>query len=123
MEEKKENILSMLGINIANEKIDIDLNKTKSFFESLQDTLEKKSEDLSQSIKEGKVDLQDSVGIKVDDEHISLDLKKTKSFFENLTNKVEGFVKDLDSTFSEFKDNKNSKDNDNKPKLEESTKS
>ena len=123
MEEKKENILSMLGINIANEKIDIDLNKTKSFFESLQSTLEKKSEDLSQSIKEGKVDLQDSVGIKVDDEHISLDLKKTKSFFENLTNKVEGFVKDLDSTFSEFKDNKNSKDNDNKPKLEESTKS
>ena len=123
MEEKKENILSMLGINIANEKIDIDLNKTKSFFESLQDTLEKKSEDLSKSIKEGKVDLQDSVGIKVDDEHISLDLKKTKSFFENLTNKVEGFVKDLDSTFSEFKDNKNSKDNDNKPKLEESTKS
>lgn len=109
MEEKKENILSMLGINIANEKIDIDLNKTKSFFENLQSTLEKKSEDLSQSIKDGKVDLEDSVGIKVDDEHISLDLNKTKTFFENLTNKVENFVKDLDSTFNEFKSDKDDK--------------
>ena len=118
MAEKKENILSLLGINIEDEKIDIDLSRTKSFFESLQSTLEKKSEDLSKSIKEGKVDLEDNVGIKVDDEHISLDLKKTKSFFENLTNKVESFVKDLDTTFSEFQDNK-----DNKPKIEDNTKS
>ena len=120
MENKKENILSMLGIDIADEKIDIDLNKTKSFFESLQSTLEKKSEDLSQNIKDGKVDLQDSVGIKVDDEHISLDLKKTKSFFENLTNKVESFVKDLDSTFSEFKSDDSKED---KAKREDNTKS
>ena len=116
MEEKKENILSLLGINVADEKIDIDLSKTKSFFENLQSTLEKKSEDLSKSIKEGKVDLEDSVGVKVDDEHISLDLKKTKSFFENLSNRVDSFVKDLDSTFSEFKD---SKDSDNKPEIKE----
>ena len=120
MEDKKDNILSILGINIANEKIDIDLNKTKSFFKNLQSTLESKSEDISQNIKDGKVDLQESIGVKVDNEHISLDLNKTKSFFENLTTKVESFVKDLDSTFSEFK---NSKDSDNKPESKEITKS
>jgi len=102
MEKKKENILSLLGINIENEKIDIDLKQTKNFFENLQKTLEQKSKDINESIKEGKVDLSDTVGIKVDDEHISLDLNKTKSFFENLTQKLNNFVQDLDKSVNDL---------------------
>jgi len=106
MEEKKENILSFLGINIENEKIDIDLKQTKNFFENLQKTLEQKSKDINESIKEGKLDLSDSVGIKVNDEHISLDLNKTKSFFENLTQKLNNFVQDLDKSVNDLTNQK-----------------
>jgi len=102
MEEKKENILSLLGIDIKDEKIDIDLKQTKNFFQNLQKTLEQKSKDINKNIKEGKLDLSDSVGIKVDDEHISLDLNKTKSFFENLTQKIEQFTKDLDKSVNDL---------------------
>jgi len=68
----------------------------------LQKTLEQKSKDINESVKEGKVDLSDSVGIKVDDEHISLDLNKTKSFFENLTQKLNNFVQDLDKSVNDL---------------------
>jgi len=105
MESKNSDILSLLGIKIENQKIDIDLNKTKNVFENLQKTLEKKSEELNNSIKEGKVNLEDSVGLKVDNEHISLDLNKTKNFFENLTKTVDNFSKELDSSIGNlFKD-------------------
>lgn len=96
MEDK--NILSLLGINIENQKIDIDLNQTKNFFENLQKSIEEKSKQIDQNIKDGKVDLEE-VGLKVDKEHISIDLKQTKNFFENLTEKLDGFVKELDNTF------------------------
>ena len=109
MEEKKENILSLLGINIENEKIDIDLKQTKNFFENLQKTLEQKSKDINESIKEGKVDLSDTVGIKVDDEHISLDLNKTKSFFENFLQKVEQIAQDIEKSINTLEDKGNNK--------------
>ena len=96
MEEK--NILSLLGINIEDEKIDIDLKQTKSFFENLQKSLEEKSKKLEQNIKEGKIDFQEA-GLKVDKEKITIDLKQTKNFFEELSKKVENFVQDLDKSF------------------------
>jgi len=99
MEDK--NILSLLGINIENQKIDIDLNKTKNFFENIQKELEKKSQAIEKSIQEGKVELKD-IGLKVDKQHISLDLNKTKSFVENLTKKLDSFIKDLDNSFKDI---------------------
>ncbi len=99
MEEK--NILSLLGINIEDEKIDIDLKQAKSFFENLQKSLEEKSKKLEQNIKEGKIDFQEA-GLKVDKEKITIDLKQTKNFFEELSKKVENFVQDLDKSFKKL---------------------
>jgi len=101
MEEKKENILSLLGIDIKDEKIDIDLKQTKNFFNKLQDSLNKKAQEIDKNIQEGKIDLKE-VGLKIDNEHISLDLNKTKSFLQNIAQKIEQFSKDLESSVNEL---------------------
>ena len=107
MEDK--NILSMLGINIEDEKIDINLKQTKSFFENLQKSLEQKSKKVEQSIKEGKLEL-DELGIKANKEQITIDLKKGKSFLEELSKKIENFVQDLDKSFKSLEDKTSKKD-------------
>jgi len=50
MESKNSDILSLLGIKIENQKIDIDLNKTKNFFENLTKTVDNFSKELDSSI-------------------------------------------------------------------------
>jgi histidinol dehydrogenase len=89
-------LLSKLGIDIGDEKINIDLNKTKTLMESLQETLTAKAEKLQQDIAKGSVDLGENVGIKLDNEQINIDLGKTKTFIEDLGNKFAGFVQQID---------------------------
>ena len=111
MAEKIHNdLFSKLGIEIGDEKINIDLAQTKSFFNTLQETLLQKAEKLQKDISEGKVDLVDDVGIKVDNEQINVDLKKTKNFIETLGSKIQNFVADLEKSVKEI----DSKSPDNK---------
>ncbi len=91
-------LFSKLGIDIENDKISIDIAKTKGFFDALRETLAQKAQKLQKDIEEGKVDLGDRVGIKVENEKIDIDLGKTKSFIETLGEKVENFVKELESS-------------------------
>jgi DNA-binding transcriptional regulator GbsR (MarR family) len=95
MPEKKE-LFKKIGVDVSEENINIDLGKTKDFFNSLQNTLEKKAEMIQKNISEGSVDLQESVGIKVDNEHINIDLKKAKSFIEEFGEKIENFLSEID---------------------------
>ena len=91
------NFLDLLGIKLEDGKIEIDTNKTKGFFESLQKSVEKKAEDISA----GKVDLE-SVGVKVNDEKIEVDLNKTKSVLDDIAKKAKNFVEMLDKSFSDL---------------------
>lgn len=101
-EEIHNDLFSKLGIDIGDEKINIDLAQTKSFFSALQDILQQKAQKLQNDISEGKVDLSEDVGIKVDNEQINIDLKKTKSFIETLGSKIEGFVADIEQSVKEI---------------------
>lgn len=96
MAEENEDLLSKVGIEINSDKINIDINKIKEFFTTMQSTLQSKAESIEQNISEGKVDMAESVGIKVDKEHIDIDLAKTKSFIEDLGKRMEGFVGEID---------------------------
>ncbi len=95
MPEKKE-LFEKIGVNVSDDNINIDLGKTKDFFNSLQNTLQKKAETMEKDISEGKIDLEDNMGIKVDGEHIDIDLKKTKSFIEEFGQKIEQFLGEMD---------------------------
>ncbi|MCD6213113.1 MAG: hypothetical protein J7J02_09045 [Sulfurovum sp.] len=101
MPEKKE-IFEKIGINVSDDNINIDLGKTKDFFNSLQNTLEEKAETIEKDLSEGKIDLDDHMGIKVDGEHIDIDLKKTKSFIEEFGKKIENFLSEIDHVASKL---------------------
>jgi len=98
MPEEKDEMLKKIGLDISEDNINIDLAKTKDFFNTLQDKLQEKAETIEKDISEGKVDLEDDMGIKIDNEHINIDLKKTKSFIEEFGKKIENFLGELDHT-------------------------
>ncbi len=101
-EINSEDLLSKMGIDIGNDKINIDITKTKGFFNALQHMLQEKADHIEKSISEGKVDMADSAGISIDKEHIDIDLAKTKSFIEDLGNKMEGFLGEIDQAVAKI---------------------
>ena len=99
MTEKNNNdLFKKLGIDIGEGKINIDVNQTKDFFNSLKTMFEGTAENLKKDLSESKVDMAENVGIKIDKEHINIDLEKTKSFIEDLGKKIEGFVAEIDKS-------------------------
>ncbi len=99
---EREALFDTLGIEVGEGKLNIDLTKTKSFFDALQSTLTAKAEKLQEDIAQGSVDLSENIGIKVDNEQINIDLSKTKDFIEELGNKVAGFVEGIDQTLKDI---------------------
>jgi ABC-type bacteriocin/lantibiotic exporter with double-glycine peptidase domain len=99
---EQNDLFQKIGVDINNDKINIDLGKTKAFFESLQGILTEKAQNIQQDIAEGKVDLGEQVGIKVDNEHINIDLEKTKNFMADLGKRFENFLGEIDKAVEDI---------------------
>jgi len=109
MQKSKEDnfdILKLLGVTVEDGKIELDTNKTKSFFENLQEKATKSAEDLEKGLQEGNLNLSDSVGLKVEDQKVELDLNKTKSFLESLAQKAATFLETIDKDIQNIKKEK-----------------
>jgi len=102
MPQEKEEIFKKIGLDVSDDNINIDLNKTKDFFNTLQNKFQEKAENIEKDIADGKIDFEESVGIKIDNEHINIDLKKTKSFIEEFGKKIENFLGEIDHTISKL---------------------
>jgi hypothetical protein len=98
MHENNNDLFKKLGVDIGEGKINIDMNQTKDFFNSLKTMFEGAAENLKNDLAEGKVDMAENVGIKIDKEHIDIDLEKTKSFIEDMGKKIEGFVAEIEKS-------------------------
>ena len=98
MEEQDKDLFQKIGIDIGNDKINIDINQTKDFFNSLIKTFESAAQNIQKDISEGKVDMAENVGIKIDKENINIDLEKTKSFMEDFAKKMENFILEIDKS-------------------------
>ena len=96
MAEQDKDLSSKLGIDISDNKINIDLNQTKNFFNTLKQTFEDTAQNIQKDISEGKVDMAENVGIKVNKENINIDLAKTKNFVEEIGKKIENFLGEID---------------------------
>ena len=96
MPQEKEEIFKKIGLDVSDDNINLDLTKTKDFFNTLQNKFQEKAENMGKDIAEGKVDLEENVGIKINNEEINIDLKKTKSFIEELGKKIENFLSEID---------------------------
>jgi len=102
MESNNSDLLALLGIKVEDGKIELDTNKTKAFFQTLQTSVEEQAKKIEKGIEEGNLDLTKSVGIKVEDQKIELDLNKTKGFLENLAQKAATFLEAINKDIQEF---------------------
>lgn len=101
---QNNDLFKKLGVDIGDGKINIDMNQTKDFFNSLQSMFEGAAQNIQNDLKEGKVDMAENVGIKIDKENINIDLEKTKNFMSNLGKLVEGFLGEMDKSVQNVKD-------------------
>ncbi len=102
MESNQSDLLALLGIKVEDGKIELDTNKTKAFFQTLQTSVEEQAKKIEKGIEEGSLDLTKSVGIKVEDQKIELDLKKTKSFLEEIAQKAAHFIETLNQEINKL---------------------
>ncbi len=93
--------LSPIGIEIQENKITIDANKSKDFFQTLNKNLEKKVIQLTQKFKKGIIDEKEA-GIHIDDTHININLNKTKGFLETWGKQLQGIVKQFGNITKEI---------------------
>ena len=105
MAEQDKDLFSNMGIEMSDDKINIDITQTKDFFNTLQQTLETTAQNIQKDISAGKIDMGESVGIKIDDEHIDIDLKKSKRFIEELGKKIEHFLGEIDKVVDRIDSN------------------
>jgi len=102
MAEQNKDLFSKLGIEIDDNKINIDIKQTKDFFNTLKQTFETAAQNIQKDISEGKVDMSENIGIKIDKENINIDLEKTKSFIEDFGKKIESFIGEIDKTVDDI---------------------
>jgi len=93
---KNQDLFEKIGVNISKDKIHIDINQTKDFFHTLQNTFEQTAQKMQDDITVGKVDMAANVGIKIDKDNINIDFSKTKNFIEELGKKIEHFLGEID---------------------------
>ena len=98
MAEQDKDLFQKIGIDIGNDKINIDINQTKDFFNALKQAFESTAQNIQKDLSEGKVDMAENVGIKIDKENINIDLEKTKSFMEDFAKKMENFIVEIDKS-------------------------
>jgi len=94
--DNNNDLFSKLGIEMGEGKLNIDINQTKDFLNSLKSVFEDTTETIKKDLVEGKIDMSENVGIKIDKEHINIDLSKTKNFIEELGKKMEIFIVEID---------------------------
>ncbi len=103
--ENEQELLHRIGIEIDQNRVTIDLKKTKSFFTALQETLRQKAEQLQKNMEEGRLKM-DEIGLKLDEERVEVDLQKTKTFIETFEQKINSFLQELDSSVRKLNEQK-----------------
>lgn len=103
MQNESSDLFSKLGIDIGDNKINIDINQTKEFFNTLKGTFETAIEDIQSDISEGKADMSENIGVKIDSENINIDLNKTRDFIEGFGRNVNDFVAKIDEAVERVK--------------------
>ena len=92
-QKEEPKILNKIGIQADKDKIIIDTNKTKKFFEDLSKSLKKEAKKLKESTKEFT---QKDLGIKKEKEKIVIDLNKTKTFLDKFSKELENIANDIE---------------------------
>ncbi len=97
----KEKKLSKLGVTVEENKITLDIDKTKDFFETFAKDLNTKLKKITEKLQDESL-MEKDAGIQVDETHINIDLNKTKDFLKEWKKKMQRFIKEFDDIAQEL---------------------
>jgi hypothetical protein len=81
---KQFDFLKELGLDIQNEKISIDVNKTTNFFQKMEIEMHGKADELQHKIQKADINFTRDIGISLEGEKVAIDLNKTKKMFQQI---------------------------------------
>lgn len=96
--EEENDLLKQLGFDMSDDKIVIDTNKTSTFFENIEQQMEKKAKVIEQKIDNADINMTQGMGIDVKDEKIGIDLNKTRNMVEQIKSLVKDILLDINSS-------------------------
>ena len=82
--EKQLNLLKELGLDLNNEKISIDLNKTTNFMKQMEIEMHGKADEIQHKIERADINFTRDIGVIFTDEKLEIDLNKTKNMFQQI---------------------------------------
>ncbi len=88
----EETFLNEMGFNFKNEKIIIDLNKTKSFFSKITNKMEEKVKEIED------INISKESGVVVTEDKVDIDLNSTKNLLNSISSLFKNIILDINST-------------------------
>ncbi|MEA2048996.1 MAG: hypothetical protein U9O64_11205 [Campylobacterota bacterium] len=107
-EENPKQSLEQMGIDMKEDSITIDTNKTKKFLNDFSSAMEIQMKKISDDLKQGIVETKQA-GIDINKEHIHIDLNKTQNMLEAWGKKIELFVQEFDTIAKDLENNTTNK--------------
>jgi hypothetical protein len=102
--EQNDTKLSKIGITMDKDKIIIDTNKTKEFFQDITNKIGKKIKKISQELQEYTLKYKE-MGVDLNKSHIHIDLNRTKDFIDDWDKRMQEVVKEFETIAKEIEDN------------------
>ena len=96
--------LSQMGVNMDNDVITIDTNKTKTFLQDLSKKMEKQMQKISHDLDKGVIEAKEA-GVDINNGHINIDLNKTQDLFESWSKKIQVFANEFDDAAKNLDNN------------------
>ena len=94
----EKDILGQLGLDIQNEKISIDINKTTNFFKQMEIEMHGKADELQHKIEKADINFTRDLGIDFRGEKLEIDLNKTKKMFQQINILMKEVLLDINSS-------------------------
>jgi len=94
-EAQKKPEFNKMGINVDQETITIDMNKTKDFFNNFGKQMDMKMKKMAEDMEKGIIENKEA-GVEINQQHIHIDLNKTRDFLINWGQQLQVFVEEFD---------------------------
>ena len=106
--EKEKDKLSKMGVEMDNDIITIDTNKTKTFLKDLSKRMENQMEKISHDLDKGIIEAKEA-GVDINNGQINIDLNKTQDLFESWGKKIQVFANEFDDVAKSLDENNTDK--------------
>ncbi len=93
-----EDILIELGLDIKNQKISMDFNKTTKFLKKMEIEMHGRADALEQKIEKADINFTRDIGISFTDEKVEIDFNKTKKMFQRINILMKDVLLDKNSS-------------------------